>query len=165
MCSSYFFAYAVCSVVCWPGSPVTALLTSKSYIPLLIELCTPAALDDIFLTCLFFSLIYKAMGTCHCYCHFLPFALSCHIHSSSVSLSLHLFNYLFHLKGAERSWRPRDHLPPVLWQPHCQRLWRQHAESLVSYHRKGKTEVLIFYFLSSPLVLITSFSSAANCRH
>lgn len=40
-------------------------------------------------------------------------------------------------KGAERSRRPRDHLPPVLWQPHRQRLRRQHAESLVCNHRKG----------------------------
>lgn len=40
--------------------------------------------------------------------------------------------------GAEGTRRSRHHLPAVLWQPHRQRLRRQHAQGVVSCHGGGE---------------------------
>lgn len=56
------------------------------------------------------------------------------------------------LPGAQGPWWPCDYVPTVLREPDCERLWWQHAQSVVSSHRQGKVSALLDSLGNEPLV-------------
>lgn len=61
------------------------------------------------------------------------------IQSPCVSInSVFLFCGFRLFVGVERPWWPCHHLSAVLWKPHSERLWWQHAQGVVCCHWQGE---------------------------
>lgn len=126
----YYFAYTVFAelAVLWPSIRHTRLNPLCVYPHLLVTFSSYL----VFWWIKHLRLVIVLFASLHLLCH--STCLPCPSHSICFFL---FYPFLPPKKGAERSWRPCDHLPPVLRQPYRQRLRWQHAQSVVSHHRKG----------------------------